>query len=88
MTKNGKWWLALAIVTAACWATLVVSRHGLLYWVSNTTDPEPPSDAPGAAYGVIPTFRCHYFTGSGTVTTDTSMAFGADPCHVIISTRS
>ena len=87
MNRPRKLWLVLLVAFAALWAGLVVSRHAALYWVSNTTNTEAPTDGPEAAYGAIPTFRCHYFTGWGTFTTETSMAFGADPSHLIVPGR-
>lgn len=58
--------------------SLIVSGHGVLFWIRNTTLP-PGANGP---YGVIATFRCHYFTGMRTFRLDTSMGFGAETCFV------
>lgn len=63
---------------ALLYISLIVSGHGVLFWIENTTLP-PGANGP---YGVIPTFRCHYFTGTRTFPLDTSMGFGAEPCLV------
>jgi hypothetical protein len=63
---------------ALLYISLIVSGYGVLFWIQNTTLP-PGSNGP---HGVIPTFRCHYFTGARTFRLDTSMGFGAETCSV------
>ena len=71
-------WIFLALFTFL-YITLVVSGHGVLFWIRDTTLP-PGANGP---LGVIPTFRCHYFTGTRTFRLDTSMGFGAETCFVL-----
>ena len=63
---------------ALLYISLVLSGHGVVFWIQDTTLP-PGSNGP---QGVLPTFRCHYFTGTRTFPLDTSMGFGAEPCLV------
>lgn len=71
-------WL-LAGLIAFLYTSLIVSGHGVVFWIHNTTPP-PGESGP---HGSIPTFRCHYFTGTRTFRLDTSMGFGAEPCHML-----
>lgn len=73
MKRLRKRWLVLAVV-AGLYGALALSDHGVVYWFTDTT---PASDE---VHGVIPTFRCHYFTGTGTFSFETSMGFGAEAC--------
>ena len=56
---------------------LVVSGHGVLFCIQNTTLP-PGANGP---YGVFPTFRCHYFAGTRTFRLHTSIGFGGEGIH-------
>ena len=68
--------LALPIVL---WCALLVSGLGVLVGVTDTTRPPRPNTA-DEQHGVLPTFRCHYFTATGKFSHEGSMAFGAESC--------
>lgn len=80
MRRLRRRWVVLAGV-AGLYGTLVVSDFGVLYWLTDTTR-SPAPGTPEERYGVIPTFRCRYFTGAGTFSVETSMAFGAETCSL------
>ena len=73
MKRLRKRWLVLA-AAAGLYGALALSGHGVLYWLTNTTAPHQP----GEIY--VPTFRCHYFTGTGTFSFEASTGFGAEAC--------
>lgn len=78
MKRLKKRWLLLGTLVGL-YGALALSDHGVLYWLNDTT----PAHRPGTSdeiHGVIPTFRCHYFTGTGTFSFESSMAFGAETC--------
>lgn len=78
--RKARWlrWIVLGLF-ALLYISLVVSGHGVLFWIQDTTQPPEESEA----HGTIPTFRCHYFTGSRTFRLETSMGFGAETCFVL-----
>ena len=63
----------------ALYVALVVSDHGVLFWLTNTTR-TPLPETSEEKHGVIRTVRCHYFTGTGTFSFETSTGFGAEIC--------
>lgn len=71
-------WIFPGLV-ALLYLSLVVSGHGILFWIKDTTLP-PGANGP---HGVIPTHRCHYFTGTRSFRLDTSWGFGAEPCSIL-----
>ena len=74
MKRLRKRWLVLA-AAIGLYGTLVLSDHGVLYWLTDTTQPHRP----GTIY--VPTFRCHYFTGTGIFSFEASWGgFGAESC--------
>ena len=80
MRRLRKRWIILVAATSLCGA-LVLSGHGVLYRVTDTTpsDTTPSSDE---VHGVIPTWRCHYVTGTGTFSFESTMeAYGDDVCY-------
>jgi hypothetical protein len=74
---------------AALYVGLVVSGHGVLFWLTNTTLPPPLTpveNSPGVigdSHGSLRMVRCHYFTGTGTFNLDTTMAFRAPTCGLL-----
>lgn len=70
-------WLFPGLI-ALLYISLIVSGHGVLFWIQDTTPPPGESE-----HGTIRTFRCHYFTGTRTYPLDTSMGFGAETCFVL-----
>ncbi|KQW86508.1 hypothetical protein [Brevundimonas sp. Root1279] len=76
-----KRYLVLAAVIGL-YGALVLSSHGVLFWLTDTSRPPLPKTSE-ESHGVIPTFRCHYFTGTGTFSVETSMGFGAEVCSVL-----
>ncbi len=73
MKRLRKRWLVLVAVIGL-YGALALSNHGVLYWLTFTTPPHRP----GTIY--VPTFRCHYLTGTGTFSFETSTGFGAEAC--------
>ena len=79
MKRLRKRWLVLAAVIGLC-GTLALSDHGVVYWLTDTTPPHRPGTS-DEIHGVIPTFRCHYFTGTGTFSFESwPEAFGEEAC--------
>ena len=75
MKRLRKRWIVLIGVLGLVGA-LVLSGHGVLYRV---TDTSPSSDD---VHGVIPTWRCHYVTGTGTFSFESTMeAYGDSVCY-------
>jgi hypothetical protein len=65
----------------ALYGALVVSDHGVLFWLTESTRwPRPGAEE---EHGVLRTFRCHYFTGTGTFSLESSMGFGAESCEPV-----
>ena len=75
MKRLRKRWVVLVAAIGLCGA-LVVSGHGVLYRVTDTT---PRSDE---VHGVVPTWRCHYVTAAGTFSFEsTQESHGDDVCY-------
>jgi hypothetical protein len=64
------------------YTTLAVSDAGVMFWLSDTTE-RPQHGNHQAGPGVITTFRCHYFTGTGTFSFESSIGFGDEPCGLL-----
>lgn len=65
----------------ALYGALVISDHGVLFWLPESTRWPPPGTE--EEHGVLRTFRCHYFTGTGTFSLETSRGFGAESCGLV-----
>ena len=75
MRRLRKRWIVL-VAAVSLFGALVLSGRGVLYRV---TDTSPSSDE---IHGVIPTWRCHYVTGAGTFSFEsTQEAYGDDVCY-------
>lgn len=75
MKRLRKRWIVLFGAISLCGA-IFLSGHGVLYQVTDTT---PDSDD---IHGRIPTWRCHYVTGTGTFSFESTMeAYGDSVCY-------